>query len=162
MRLRVFAIAGLLIIGTSSSACAALAECARKPVKYRVAAKLPPYEDNDGRRVLWYHIAIEQKDNTKEGLIRLGCQLERKFGRKDATVEALIFTSYEVARRYRPPGSQESPLTPREAEAALVAWYTRDDKTGEIRLSYYPDPLNKRESVVRLNLSDLCKCPRER
>lgn len=161
MRLRAFAVAVLLTVSMASRAGAVPAVCSSKPVKYRVAAKLPPYEDKEGRSVRWYHIAIEQKDNTQGRLVRLGCQLWRKFRRKGATVQVLVFTDYEIARRYRPPGS-ESPLTAREAEAPLVAWYERDDKTGTNRLSYYPDPLNKRESVVRLELVGLCKCPHER
>jgi hypothetical protein len=160
MRLRVFGIAGLLIVSLTSWTVTAAAECGGKPVKFRVAKKYH-YERSDGRPVRWFHIAVAPMDNSQERLTRLGCQLDRKFGRKDARVEVLIFTSYEIARLYTAPGS-ESPLTARQAEAPLVAWYERDDKTGENYLSYYPDPLNKRESEVRLDLTGLCKCPHDR
>jgi hypothetical protein len=122
----------------TESPCAACPSRGSAP-SYRIASRTRT--DTGGYLV---RVSIDSKKFTPHDLVFLACRFDSDF-EKENDVVVLIFDSYQSARRYVAPYSQEKPPTWQKDETSQRATYVRQTAKGVHSIELYRDPLTKKD-----------------
>jgi hypothetical protein len=110
--------------------------------EYHIARQLRTTKDE-----LLVNISIDKKHLSHPAMLRLACRLNRDFA-KERSILVQIFNNKKAAKRWVGAWEPEKPADWPVYEVALYGRYMRDDKGRSHSLTWYPNPLNKVDSVV--------------